>query len=142
MIYRASEPWAIPEVLKIIEGHKDIFNIPKDKLDGYLTEAIKGENSVLFIDEKENKVVSFIYASIEEFNGEDRCFIHACVCGDKDKHTVHHFLGRVMQWAKDKGIKGKEKLMLITKIDGRFRDVLYRRKYKFEQKYILMTRDI
>ena len=105
MIIQLREEWAIEPVFNMVIDRADLFDIQKDKLRKYLEDAIKNESSIILLDEKDNRIDGFVFASVEEFNGEDVCFIHTCIVANEKKYTVHDFIARLKKWSKPKGIK-------------------------------------
>ncbi len=105
MIVELSEKWAIDPMLKMITDREDVFKISEDKLKTYFDHAINNESCIILLDQKDDKVNGFVYASVEEFNGEDVCFIHCCVVIPEMKYTVHDFIARLRKWSAEKGLK-------------------------------------
>jgi len=134
MIYKLTEKWAIEPIIKLIEERNDIFNIPKDKLGKYLLEALIDENSVIFIDEKDKKIRGFVFASIEEFDGEDVCFVHSCIIDPEQKNTGFEFMAKLKKWCNEKRIK---KILISTKKPKPFE-----KKYKFTYKSTLLEKEV
>lgn len=134
MIYRLTEKWAIEPIVKLIEIRDDIFKIPKKKLGKYLLNALTDKNSVIFIDEKDKILRGFVFASVEEFNGEDVCFIHSCIIDPKQKNTGFEFMARLKKWCENKGLKK----MVI----GTDRPEAFIKKYKFKYETTLLSKDL
>ena len=132
MIIQLREEWAIEPVFQMVIDRADLFNIQKDKLRKYLESAIENDSSIILLDEKDEKIDGFVFASVEEFNGEDVCFIHTCIVAKGKKYTVHDFIARLRKWSKEKGIKTL--IMSTNKHEKGFE-----RKYGFKYLSTLMT---
>lgn len=132
MISQLREKQAIEPIFKMVIDRGDLFNIQKEKLLKYLEDAIKNETSIILLDEKDNKVDGFVFASVEEYDGEDVCFIHTCIVAKDKKYTVHDFIARLRKWSREKGIKTL--IMSTNKHEKGFE-----RKYGFKYLSTLMT---
>ncbi len=124
MIYQLVEPLAIRPILELMSKRQDIFDIPLEQVAKYLFESVEDDNSLILIDEKDEIIGGVLYASVEEFNGEDVVFIHACMINPTLKNTGFEFMARVRRWADSKGLN---KILFVTDnhVEG------YMRKYNF-----------
>ena len=132
MIIQLREEQAIDPIFQMVIDRADLFDIQKEKLRSYLEDAIKNESSIVLLDEKDNRVDGFVFASVEEFNGEDVCFIHSCIVSPEKKYTVHDFIARLRKWSSEKGIKTM--IMSTNKQEKGFE-----RKYGFRYLSTLMS---
>jgi hypothetical protein len=148
MIYRLTEEWAIRPIAEMMLRRAEVFKIPTNKLIQYLLKGVKDTNSVIIVDEKDKDVRGFLFASIEEFNGEDVCFIQSCVIeprtgnGEKDPELLncgHEMIEKLRKWCVQKGIVGEGKMLISADLD---KVDLYKRRYKFKPHAMIMTRDI
>lgn len=105
MIYQLKEKWAIEPIADMVAERKELFKISRNKLVEYLIRGTKNETSIIFIDEKDKKLNGFFFASIEEIDGDDVCFIHACIVDPEKKHTCPEFLTRLRKWCVKSNIK-------------------------------------
>ena len=135
MIYEISEELVIEPILNMIKARKDIFKIPEEKVKRYLQEGIQDKNSIIIIDEKDKKINGFVFASVEEFNGEDVCFIHSCIVDMSMKYTVHDFIARLRKWSKERNLTA---IIMSTPnhVEG------FKKKYGFEYLSTLMILDV
>lgn len=132
MIIQLREEWAIDPVFNMVIDRSDLFNIQKEKLREYLESAIKHDSSVIFLDETDNRLDGFVFASVEEFNGDNVCFIHSCIVSKEKKYTVYDFITRLRKWSKEKGIK-----MMIMSTNKHEKG--FDRKYGFKYHSTLMS---
>ena len=132
MILQLREEWAIEPIFQMVIERADLFDIQKDKLRDYLEDAIKNDSSIVLLDEKDNRIDGFVFASVEEFNGDDVCFIHVCIVAKEKKYTVHDFIGRLRAWSNERGLKTM--IMSTNKHEKGFE-----RKYGFKYLSTLMT---
>lgn len=132
MIYQLREIWAVEAILKMIEDQKELFKIPMDIVKKYLIKGIKDELSIILIDEKEKFLNGFLYASIEEFNGAEVCFIHACVIVPDREYTGPDFMARLKKWSKEKNMK---EIFLSTDKH----EVGFEQKYEFKYHSTIMS---
>lgn len=135
MIYTLKEKWAIEPIKNMILKRSDLFKITEDKLKERLTDGIENEASIIILDEKNGKVNGFVFASIENFNGEDVCFISACIVSPEMKQTVHDFIAKLKKWSKEKGLK---RMILSTEnhIEG------FKKKYGFKYHATLLDMSV
>jgi len=132
MIFQLREECSIIPILNMIVARNDLFDINSEKAKYYLEQGIKSDSSIIIVDEKDKKINGFVFASIEEFNGEDVCFIFACVVSPDMKQTVHDFIAKLRKWSKEKGLK---KMLLSTKTHPEG----FSKKYGFKYESTLMS---
>lgn len=132
MIYKISEVQAIEPIVKMFDDRKDLFNIPPKKVRDYMANAIQDKLSIILIDEKDHNLNGFLFASVEDFNGEEVCFIHTCIIVPDMKYTGHDFIARLKKWSIERNIKT---IFMSTKShkDG------FERKYGFKFHSTLMS---
>lgn len=104
MIYQLREEWAIDPIVKMIGEKKDLFKITLEKAKNFLIKGISDELSIVLIDEKHKNLNGFLFASIEEFDGEDVCFIQTCIIVPDMEYTGYDFIARLKKWSKEKDI--------------------------------------
>lgn len=134
MIYQLKELVAIEPLLKLIKKRKDIFNLPLKDIADYLLEAIRDDNSIVLIDEKDEDIRGVLYASIEKWDNKDVVFIHLCVISPEQKNTGFEFLARITKWGEKKKVS---KIMIST-----VRPRGFINKYKFKQTAFILSREI
>lgn len=126
MIYELQEKWAVYPILDMLLEKKDLFRIRKDKLEDYLSRAVEDDDAIIIINEKDRDIGSFLYASIEEIDGEEAVFINACISEPKKADSVFELLSRLMKWAASKNL---DKIFFLSNVhmEG------FKRKYGFEK---------
>jgi len=123
MIYETSSPLLIP---KLLEMAKAIPDLPIPELEKMLIGGISSPNSKILIEEKEDEIRGFLFASIESFDGQDCCFVQVCAVKPmNESHIVPELVHRIKLWAKEKGM---EYIYFITKRNSKG----FERKYKFD----------
>lgn len=125
MIYQLREKWAVAPIMRMMRKMPELFRISESKALNYFIRGLKDENSIIIVDEKDQELNGFLFASIEELEGNDVCFIHTCIINPKRKETGFEFIGRLRKWCGEKNIKNIF-MMSNTHIKG------YSQKYKFE----------
>jgi N-acetylglutamate synthase-like GNAT family acetyltransferase len=100
---------------------------PLPELEKMLISAFtaRGGNSKVFVEGKDENIRGFIFGSIEWFDGQDSCFVQACVVDPKEKNVCFELLARMKEWAKEKNV---EYIYFMTPRDYK----AYIRKYKFD----------
>lgn len=131
MIYQLREKWAVQPIMKMMRKVPDLFKIAETKALDYFMRGLEDENSIIIVDEKEQTLNGFLFASIEELEGNDVCFIHACIINPHMRDTGFEFLGRLRKWCNQKGIIDIF-MMSNNHIKG------FSQKYKFEPYSTLM----
>lgn len=135
MIIQINEPFSIEPIIKLILEKKETFTIEPEKLVSYFLSAIKDKNSIVLVDEKDKEIKGFLFASVEELDGRDVCFIHTCLIDKKSPYTGFEFLSRLEKFCKER------KLGEIDFITQRSKDG-FEKKYKFKEKGILLTKEV
>ena len=103
MILEFDNPLLIPKLIKLAE---EVPNTPLDKLRRFMFLTLNRPNTKAYVDSQDGVIRGFIYASIEEFCGDDCIFIQFCVikpCND-DKYIGFELLNKMKVWAREKGI--------------------------------------
>jgi N-acetylglutamate synthase-like GNAT family acetyltransferase len=96
-------PLFIPKLIKLAE---EVPNTPLDKLKRFMFLTLNQPNTKSYMDMHDGVIRGFIYASIEEFEG-DRCvFIQFCVLKpcQEDKYIGFELLTKMKLWAKENKI--------------------------------------
>ena len=124
MIILFDNPLQIPKLVKMAEA---VPGAPLAKLKDMMFSTLNQPGTKAYIDYNSGDIRGFIYASIEEFDG-DRCvFIQFCVVrpGELERSIGFELLTKMKLWAKEENI---DKLYFITQRDPK----AYIRKYHFE----------
>lgn len=142
MIYQVKEEMAITAIAEMIFKQPDVFKTPEAEVIRYLYQGVKDEDSVIFVDEKDSEVRGFIFASVEELDGRKVCFIQASVIDPKHRNTGFELIARLNRWALDKGLEGRDRMVMGFTADKKGRKRAFERKYKFREYSIFMARDV
>lgn len=134
MIYKLDNALLIPKVLTLARALPDP-NLPA--LEGMIIKGIGRKDAALFVDEKAEEVNGFIFATVEEFEGEDAVFIQASVIKPNNNHenVGHELLARVRAWGRARGLK---QCYFMTRRSAR----AYERKYGFRYHTTVLKRSL
>lgn len=123
MIYELKNPLIIN---RLLEMAKTIPDLPLLALEKMLIGGIASPNAKIFVEEKDDEVRGFIFASIEGFDGQDSCFVQVCAVKleQENKYIVFELLSKIKLWAKEKNL---EYIYFITK-----RPKGFEKKYHFD----------
>lgn len=124
MIIPFNNPLMIP---KLIELAEIVPNTPIEKLKKFMFMTLNQPNTKAYVAKEDDMYKGFIYASIEEFDG-DRCiFIQFCVIlpDEYAKYTGWELLTKMKVWAQENGIT---QIYFSTQRDPKG----FMRKYHFE----------
>ena len=132
MIQEVRNPLLLPDILKLAEFVPDT---PIAALEKMLINGMSSKDAKIIIHKKYDTVTSFIYASIEEFRGQDSIFIQSCYITPENDNIGHEFLARMRTWAKERGIKN---LIMITRRSHEG----FERKYHFKPVSTIMQREV
>lgn len=124
MIREFDNPLQIP---KLIELAKEVPNTPLDKLKKFMFATLSQPNTKAYIDSRDGEIYGFIYATIEEFDGERCVFIQFCVIKPvkEESYTGFELFTKMKLWARENNIS---QLYFITSRDPKG----FIRKYHFE----------
>ena len=122
---------------KILELAKNIPDTPLPTLEKMLIEALTSKEAKIFIDEKNNEIRGFIYASVEQWQGEDVVFIQFTVIKpiQEERYIGFEFITKMKLWAKEKGIKS-----IITVVKRNPKPFM--RKYHFINEGTVLKMDV
>jgi N-acetylglutamate synthase-like GNAT family acetyltransferase len=133
MIIALSNPLLIPRLIEMAHAVPDA---PKDVLERQLARAISRPDAVVYVDDFKGEIRGFIYASIENFDGEDVCFVQFCVVKPEiASYVCFELLGRVRVWANERGLK-----WIYTMTARNYKPFM--KKYKFEFAYTVLKRRV
>ena len=90
----------IPDLLVLAKNIKDM---PLEVLLDRLIKAVDSERGKVFIDEGPEEIDGFIFATIENFDGEDAVFIQAASVRP-GTNNAHELLNRVKLWGREIGL--------------------------------------
>lgn len=135
------------EVNQILEMARDVVGAPIEVLEKKLLQGMIHENSNILVDtEKDGEMRGFIFATVEELDGDKAVFIHLCVVkpqNDPKKNEFnnrvnrqvlsHELLNRIEVWAKELGMKN---MYFMTKRNPQ----VWERAFKFKLDYYLLKR--
>jgi len=124
MIYETSNPLLIP---RLLEMAKVIPELPLDELEKMLIGGISSPKAKIFVEEKEEEIRGFLFATIEGFDGKDVCFVQVCAIRPvkEENYIVFELLTKTKLWAKENKL---EYLYFITKRNPK----AFERKYHFD----------
>lgn len=134
MIYRIKNALLLPKILQLARALPEP-NLPA--LEAIIIKGIGRDDAALFVDEKDGEVNGFIFATVEEFEGEPAAFIQASVIKPKNnqENIGHELLARVRSWGRDCGLK---MLYMMTRRSAR----AYERKYNFKYHMTVLKRSL
>jgi len=123
MIYHCTNVLNIPNLIELSRAVPDSNPQALEKM---LIAGMGRKDSRVFVFEREEKIKAFIFATVEEFEGEDAAFIQFCVSipDANERNVVNELLNRVRTWAGELGLSN---MYFMTRRDPR----AYARKYKF-----------
>jgi N-acetylglutamate synthase-like GNAT family acetyltransferase len=100
MIIEFDNPLLIPKLIKLAEA---VPNTPLEKLKRFMFLTINKPNSKAYVDIHDGVIRGFIYASLEEFDGESCVFIQFCVIKpcEEEKHIGFELLTKMKLWAQE-----------------------------------------
>lgn len=130
MIYTVDNPLILPRIMQIATRIKDLP--AHDVLRDRLLKAIISPNSTVLIDRLGEQIRGLIYASRENLDGKDVCFIHLCYI-DPKANIGHELLNRIRTWARKNDLD--EIYMMTTRSSKGFE-----RKYNFKFAYTVLKR--
>ncbi len=134
MIMEFTNPLFMPKVIKLAEI---VPNTPIEKLKRFMFLTLNQKNTKAYIDNRDGEILGFIYASIEEFDGERCVFIQFCVikpCSE-DKYIGFELLNKMKLWAKENNIT---QIYFATARDPK----AFIRKYHFEFHSTILKLDL
>lgn len=134
MVYTTSNPFLIP---KLIEMARQVPNTNIKALEKMLIEGMTSKDSNIIIDEKDDDVRGFIFATIESMEGEDCVFIQFCVIKpqEEERYIGFELLNKIRLWGKERGLK-----YLYMMTDRNWKP--FARKYKFSPHMMVLKRKI
>lgn len=121
-------------VVEAIVSQSDIIvDLDKEALRKMIIGSFLEEYKFIVADFENNKVVGFMFANVQQLDGENCAFIQACF--STRKGNVDVMLEKLIKWAK--GLKIK-RMVFMSKRNPK----AWERKYKFKPIYTVMTRGI
>jgi len=132
MIVKIDSPVLIPKILKLAEK---MDKVEVDVLQNMLTQGLSRDDSMILIEQKDDEIRGFFYATTDYMNGELVVFVQACFIEPDAPQAGHEMLNKVRNWG---GKKGLRYIYFMTKreSDG------WERKYKFVTVSHLLRRRI
>ena len=122
MIREVTNIMMLPRVIKMSEL---LYHRPAEFFKQALITAITEQTSKILIFQKEDDIRGFIFATVEEFDGEDVAFIHSCFIDPRHPKVGKQMLANIRNWAKELGLKN---VMMLTQRNPKG----FIKKYKFE----------
>jgi len=117
----------------------NIKNCPKANIIEMMGKGLNNDNEIILAyinDDKEDKIVrGFLYATVDNMDGERTAFIQAAYMSPKYNKYSQNVFDKLIEWSKQRNIN---RMDIIT---TRFPDS-FRRKYGFEYTGTLMKRYI
>jgi len=143
MIYKLKDKRATADLIKMIKANDKFITLPSSDATKYIASGIGNPNALILIDEVEGSIFGFVYATIEEWNGEDVCFVQSCVITpDREKlNTGTMFLDKVNDWCRAKDIG---RILFSCNIDekGKTRANAFEKKYKFDKVAMILSKKV
>ena len=137
MLIEIDSPLYINEILKLASI---VPGTPVEKLKKMILDSFShGDTNQykLVVDKRDEEVRGFIFATIEEFEGDDVVFVQFCVLKPckEDKHTGFELLAKLRAWGKDRGAR---KMVSIVRREPKG----FMRKYNFNLHGYVLTRPL
>lgn len=134
MIYQITNALLIPKILQLARVIPDT-NLKA--LENMIINGIGRKDSILLVDEKADEVNGFIFATVEELEGESVVFIQTCVNKptNNEENVVHELLAKVRAWGRKQGLK---QCFFMTRRSAR----AYERKYGFRYHTTVLKRSL
>lgn len=132
MIQEIKESILLPQIVDLAEL---IPETPKEKFKDMLYNGIAHDDTVIIVDKKDSTIKAFLFATMENYQGEEVAFIQLCYIHPEAPASGHEILNRLNIWAKKQGAK---QLVFITKRKPR----AYERKYHFEYAGKVLTKGV
>lgn len=133
MIQEMQSPLLLNQILKMAEK---VPGTPIEVLRNKLINGMRRNDAKVYLYEKDGEVIGFIFATSEEYNGEDAVWIQFCVTQESASPSVtQELLGRVKNWGKELGFKD---MYFVTERSAK----AFERRYKFTTAGTLMRRGI
>lgn len=129
-------------MIQNVNTFKDIEMIVNNaiQIDGLDVDVLKQmiidsslERKFVMADINDGQMKAFMFATVENLDGQDVCFIQACH-SVKDG-SVQVMLDKCIAWANEQGLK---RIVFLTKRNPE----AWERKYKFNEIYHVMAREI
>jgi len=117
----------------ITESSENIEGMTKEALKMMLIRNMCSNDKFVMYEIEGGKLKAFMFATIEGLDGQLVAFIQACY--SEKEGSVQVMLDKLINWSVDRGIK---KLMFMTKRNPKG----FERKYKFNQTYTVLQREI
>jgi N-acetylglutamate synthase-like GNAT family acetyltransferase len=134
MIIPFENPLLIPKLVKLAEI---VPNTPTEKLKKFMFATLNKTNTKAYVDYLDGEIRGFIYASIEEFDGEKCVFIQFCVIrpDDNERYVGFELLNKMKLWAIENNIS---QIYFLTHRDPKG----FIRKYHFEEYGVVLKMDL
>lgn len=122
---------------KLLDLSNRVPGTSRAALEKMLIAGVGKPESVVFVSENTEGVNGFIFATVEEFEGERAAFIQFCVVLPlkNEKDLCSELLLRVRRWAKDAGLK---EMYFMTRRTPK----AFQRKYKFQYHMTVLKRSV
>lgn len=134
MILPFDNPLLIPKLIKLAE---EVPDTPLNKLKRFMFLTLNKPDTKAYVDSHDGVIRGFIYASIEEFDGEKCVFIQFCVIKpcEEDKYIGFELLTKMKSWAQENKIT---QIYFSTSRDPK----AFIRKYHFEFHSTILKLDL
>ncbi len=117
----------------IIKDVHIIVDIDREVLRKMIIGSFLEDHRFIVAEIEEGKPVGFMFANVQQLDGENCAFIQACF--SKKKGNVQVMLDKLISWSKEIGIK---RMVFMSKRNPK----AWQRKYKFNPIYTVMTRGV
>ena len=126
----------LEKVDEIVEqAHEKRKELPVNSFRRYLIDKMMAEDSYIKIDTLEDRVVGFMFATVEEYNEEPVAFIHEAFTTEEGKTSFRDLLRDLELWSKQRELKN---IHFVTMRNPK----AWTRKYNFKRTAMIMTRRI
>ena len=134
MIIQINNPLFIPKIIDLAKSIPDT-NVPA--LEKMLIDALTSKKAKIYVAEKDNEVIGFIFGSVEEIDGEDCVFIQSTyIRPDKEERYIgFEFMTKMRLFAQENKIKY---IYMLTKRNPK----PYIKKYHFSFAYTMLRREV
>ena len=134
MIRQIDNPLLLNRILDLAKNIPDTNIMVLEKM---LIEALTSKKAKIYIAERNNEVVGFIYGSIETIDGNDCVFIQSTYIkpDNEERNTGFEFLNRIKSFAKDNDVRN---IYILTKRNAK----AFERRYHFKYAYTMLKQEV
>ena len=133
MVFQITNPLLVDKIDELISEIR--FELPPERIKELIVEGLKGGEDILLVEEKNEEMTGFIFASPVYFEGDPCLYIQFSYIRKGNPNTGHEFMARLRQFAKENKLK---RLIFVT----HRRPEGFMRKYKFNLEGYLLSQEV